>query len=319
VSLLVHGPEIAEIDAAKILNEQYRQIERGFNLTPKIKLRKIAQTDIRGIRYSAWHSLLSMGAAQPSYLSPNLFVLSAKSEEHDGTIELSDIRLPFYRLTVDILFGILLRFSKILSDAKIYVVTGRKSRLGQRVEKAIVGIGVFALIIGILLIAFPFVYVPKTTSEAYQVPKSKVLIGAWGPLAFLAPTSEITEGTYLNAGDSLNIQVNVTSGKEIDFSVNDGSTTYLSYSRVTTVNEDWTVPQSSNYNFVFNSSSTFWVKDVTWQVTKHWTDTAYRDVTQNVQLLPFEFAYLGVALALVGLGLTIYGVVKKEIPDSPSL
>jgi len=136
--------------------------------------------------------------------------------------------------------------------------------------------GIFALIIGVLLITLPFVNVPKTISESYQAPKSMVLIGGFGPLMDVAPTSKVTEGISLNAGDSLNIQVNVTSGKDIDFYVNDGSTTYLAYSRVTTVNKDWTVPQSSNYNFVFNSLSTFTSKDVTWQVTKQWTETAYR-------------------------------------------
>jgi hypothetical protein len=183
-------------------------------------------------------------------------------------------------------------------------------------KKAIVGIGVFALIIGVLLIALPFVYVPKTVSESYQVPKSMVIIGE----SFVVPTSKTTHTTYLNAGDLLNIQVTVTSGgnRDIDFSVDDGATTYLSYSRVTTVNKDWTVPISSNYNFVYDNSFS-WItsKDVTVQVTKHWTETAYRDVTQNHQLLPFEFAYLGVVLALVGIGLTIYGVVKKEAPKSP--
>jgi hypothetical protein len=181
------------------------------------------------------------------------------------------------------------------------------------VKTEIAGIGFFALIIGILLITLTLVYVPKTTSEAYQVPKSMVLPIGWGPLAFLAPQSNISERTYLNEGDLLTIQVNVTSGKGMDFSVNDGSTPYLFYSNVTTVNKDWTVPRSSNYNFVFNSSSAFYVKDVTWQVTKHWTETAYRDVTQNVQLLPYEFAYLGADLTLIGVGLTIYAIVRKEV------
>ena len=180
-------------------------------------------------------------------------------------------------------------------------------------KKAIIGIGVFALIIGILLIALPFVYVPKTVSEAYQDPKSSVIINE----SFVVPTSKTTHTIYLNAGDSLNIQVTVTSGgsKDIDFSVNDGATTYMSYSRVTTVNKDWIVPLSSNYNFVYDNSFS-WItsKDVTVYVTKHWTETAYKDVTTSNQLLPFEFAYIGVALALVGIGLTIYGVVKKEIP-----
>src|SRR4030067_1853964 len=172
-------------------------------------------------------------------------------------------------------------------------------------KKTIVGIGVFALIIGVLLIALPFVYVPKTVSESYQVPKTSSIISE----SFVIPPSSITHTTYLNQGDSLNIQVTVTSGanRDIDFSVNDGSTTYLSYSRATTVNKDWTVPLSSNYNFIYHNSFSFITsKDVTVQVTKHWTETAYRDVTTNAQLLPFEFAYLGVALALVGIGLTIY-------------
>jgi hypothetical protein len=183
-------------------------------------------------------------------------------------------------------------------------------------KKTFVGIGVFALIIGVLLISLPFVYVPKTVSESYQVPKSSVIIDQ----SFVVPPSTTTHTTYLNAGDSLNIQVTVTSGgnRDIDFSVNDGATTYMSYSRATTVNKDWTVPLSSNYNFVYDNSFS-WItsKDVTVQVTKHWTETAYRDVTTSNQLLPFEFAYLGVVLALVGIGLTIYGVVKKETPKSP--
>ena len=183
-------------------------------------------------------------------------------------------------------------------------------------KKVILGIGIFALIIGILLIAFPFIYVPKTVSEPYQDPKSSTIISE----SFVVPPSKTTHTTYLNAGDLLNIQVTVTSGgnRDIDFSVNDGATTYLSYSRVTTVNKNWTVPISSNYNFVYdNSFSLITSKDVTVQVTKHWTETAYRDVTRNYQLLPFEFAYLGVVLALVGIGLTIYGVVKRDTPKSP--
>lgn len=178
-------------------------------------------------------------------------------------------------------------------------------------KKPFVAIGVFALIVGVLLIALPFVYVPKTVSEPYQVLKSSSIVSE----SFVVPPSTTRHTTYLNQNDSLNIQVTVTSGgnRDIDFSVNDGSTTYLSYSRVTTVNEDWTVPLSSNYNFVYDNSFSFITsKDVTVEVTKHWTETAYRDVTTNIQLLPFEVAYLGVALVLVGIGLTIFAVAKKE-------
>jgi len=190
---------------------------------------------------------------------------------------------------------------------------------GILTKKTFIAIGIFALVIGIILITLPYVYVPKTISEAYQVPKTASIISE----SFVVPPSTITHTAYLNQGDSLNIQVTVTSGgnRDVDFSVNDGSTTYLSYSRATTVNKEWAVPLSSNYNFVYDNSFS-WItsKDVTVQVTKQWTETAYRDVTTNSQLLPFEFAYLGVALALTGIGLTIFGVVKKEslkIPPPP--
>jgi hypothetical protein len=178
-------------------------------------------------------------------------------------------------------------------------------------KKPIVAAGIISFIIGTLLIALPFVYVPKTVSEAYQVPKSMVLLDGWGPLAAVGPTKSATKGAYLNAGDSLNIQVNATSGKGIDFSVNavndanDVLATYLFYPEVTTVNKDWIVPLSSEYNFVFNSSNLFTWKDVTLLVTKQWTETAYRDVTTNYQLLPFQFAYLGVVLTLAGIGFSV--------------
>jgi hypothetical protein len=200
---------------------------------------------------------------------------------------------------------------------KTYIVSAQKRKnLGIRMKKAIVGIGTFALIIGILLVALPFVYVPKTVSESYQVPKTSSVIDE----SFVVQPSTVTHTKYLNAGDSLNIQVTVTSGgnKDIDFSINDGATTYISYSRVTTVNKDWTVPLSSNYNFVYDNSFS-WItsKDVTVQVTKHWTETAYRDVTTSNQLLPFEFAYLGVIAALTGIGLIVFGIVKRDTPKTP--
>ena len=177
-------------------------------------------------------------------------------------------------------------------------------------KKPVVGIGVFVLIIGVLLVALPFIYVPKTVSESYQVPKSSSIVSE----SFVVSPSTITHITYLNQNDSLNIQVTVTSGgnRDIDFSVNDGSTTYLPHSRVTTVNENWTVPLSSNYNFVYdNSFSIFTSKDVKVDVTKYWTETAYRDVTTETQLIPFESAYIGIAAVLVGIGLATYGFVKK--------
>jgi hypothetical protein len=131
-------------------------------------------------------------------------------------------------------------------------------------KKAFGGVGGFALIIGVLLIALPFVYVPKTVSETYQVPKSEVGLQGWTGFAAFASFKNAAKGTELDANESLNIQVNATASKSIDFSVNavndttgDILATYLFYPDVSTLNVDWIVPLTSEYHFVFNSNSLF--------------------------------------------------------------
>ena len=190
-------------------------------------------------------------------------------------------------------------------------------------NKALVTIGVFVFIIGILFTGLPFVYVPSHTTQAYQIPKSMMIVGGWMPLAAVAPANSMAKGVELTAGDSLNIQVNATSGKGINFYVNSGVTglvypysgtaTELTYENVTTLNKDWTVPISSQYSFVFNSTNLFSYKDVSIQVTKQWNDTAYRDITQNAQLLPFQLFYVGIVIALLGLAIVIYGVRNPKV------
>jgi hypothetical protein len=190
-------------------------------------------------------------------------------------------------------------------------------------NKALATIGVFAFIIGILLIALPFVYIPSHTTQAYQIPKSEVIVDGWTPIAAVAPATSMAKGVELTAGDSLNIQVNATSGKGINFYVNSGVTglvypysgtaTELTYQNVTTLNKDWAVPVSLQYSFVFNSTNLFSYKDVSIQVTKQWNDTAYRDITQNAQLLPFQVIYAGIVIALLGVAIVIYGVRNPKV------
>ncbi len=150
-----------------------------------------------------------------------------------------------------------------------------------------------------------------------------VIVGGWTPLAAVAPATSMAKGVELKAGDSLNIQINATSGKAIDFFVNSGVTSLvypyagtaneLSYQNITTLNKDWIVPTSSEYSFVFNSSNLFSYKDVSILVTKQWTDMVYRDIPQNVQLLPFEVIYFGIAIALSGVAIIVLGVIKRQV------
>jgi hypothetical protein len=178
-------------------------------------------------------------------------------------------------------------------------------------KRLTVAIGTIILILGIIMAASTFIVVPENKTQAYQVPKSTIIVDCFGLIGptygVVGLTADWVDGLTFNAGDLLNIQVNVTSGKNINFYVDDGSTIYLSYPNTTSVNTDWTVPRNSSYNFVFSSSNTVSAKDVHWKITKQWNETDYRGVSQNVPLFPFQVFYAGAITALSGLAIMIYG------------
>ncbi len=186
-------------------------------------------------------------------------------------------------------------------------------------RKPIVAAVIIILAAGIVFCVLPFVYLSETMSEAYEVPKSETILGGWTGMAASASFRDAAKGTGLVAGDLLNIQVNATPSKEIDFYVNAVNSsngailaTYLFYPDVTTLNKDWIVPLTSKYNFVFSSTNLFTYRDATLLVTKHWTETAYRDVTTDRRLIPIEFAYLGAVLISCGIGLSALFYLKKR-------
>jgi len=185
-------------------------------------------------------------------------------------------------------------------------------------KKLILTIGISILTAGVFLSILPHIYFPKAVTEEYQVPKSAVIFDGWGPL-IVTPAKTGGQGTYLNASDSLNIQVIATSGKGIDFYVNavnqstgDVLATYLFYPDITSVNTDWLVPLSSEYDFEFISSSLFTRDDVSLLVTKQWSETAYRDVIENYSLIPFGATYVGGLLTIAGMVVSICGVAVRK-------
>ena len=185
-------------------------------------------------------------------------------------------------------------------------------------KKVILAIGISILLAGVFLSVLPYIYFPKVVAEEYQVPKSAVIFDGWGPL-IVTPAKTGGKGTYLNASDSLNIQVNAASGEGIDFYVNavNQSTgevlaTYLFYPDITSVNTNWVVPLSSEYNFEFSSSSLFTRDDVSLLVTKLWTETAHRDVVENYSLVPFEAMHVGIVLVIAGIVISIYGFAMRK-------
>lgn len=189
-------------------------------------------------------------------------------------------------------------------------------------NKALVTVGIFVITVGIILTVLPLVNVPNDTTQAYLIPiKSEEIIGEWHPIGPVDPSTSCAKGVSLSAGDWLNIQVNATAGKNINLYIKSGATTadylfagttQIFFSNVTHLNENWTVPVSSQYTFVFNSSTLFSYKDVNILVTKQTGQTAYREIIDNVPLVPFEVLYCGVAVALSGSVIIVVAAMKRK-------
>lgn len=186
----------------------------------------------------------------------------------------------------------------------------RDREIVSNMKKTVIGIGVLILVVGLMVMVLSLVNLPHATTEPYDVPKSSSIIDE----SFTVPPSTVTRTASLSAGDTINIQLVVTAGgnKDINFNVNNVTLTFISVSRVTSYDRNWTVPSTGAYFFVYdNSFSTFTSKQVTTEVTKLWTETAYRDVTKYNPLFPYEFTYLGLLLLFAGIGVIAWGFIRK--------
>lgn len=182
-----------------------------------------------------------------------------------------------------------------------------------------------ALVIGVLLVALPFVFIPCQTTQAYLIPKSEVVVHTgWLPIVAVDPAHDMAKGADLKAGEFYNIQVNATPGKSINLYVNSGLTglsfpytgtaSELAYRNVTTLNVDWTAPVDSMYSFAFNSTNLFSYRDVNISVTREWNETAYSKVTRNVPLLPQDAVYVGFVIVLAVPAIILYTKGTRKSP-----
>jgi hypothetical protein len=60
-------------------------------------------------------------------------------------------------------------------------------------RKPIVAAGIIILAAGVALCVLPFIYVSETVSEAYQVPKSDVILVGWTGMAAYASFKDATK------------------------------------------------------------------------------------------------------------------------------
>lgn len=202
-----------------------------------------------------------------------------------------------------------------------------KTGRGNNLKRKIVSIGVILLAIGIVAIIFSLWQIPFQEQEPYNVPQSTNLVSE----SFMVPTvDDIHRTASLESGDSIHIYFACTSGGnlDVDFYVFDEinyfkwkngelCSSQISLSRATTYNQDFTVPSNGTYYFVWDNSFS-WItqKGVTATITKNWNEIAYRDVTVYHTVIPSEYSsyveYLGIALVLVGVVVTVWGYFSEE-------
>jgi len=184
-------------------------------------------------------------------------------------------------------------------------------------KKTIIALGLAALIIGVMLIALPFVSIPVPFDFTTDLPKSQILLSE----KFEVPPTTVTHWVYLTEGDNVSMIVSPTKAGSlnssaddiIDFSVNAGSQTYLSYNRTSGLHGFvWTVPKTTNYSFVYDNSFSTASKQVIVQLTKYWTETEHHSVTLVRPLIPFMFAYVGAVVVLGGIASIVFGTRRRS-------
>jgi len=194
-------------------------------------------------------------------------------------------------------------------------------------EKRIVGTGIFLLVVGVATLLCSLVIIPFATAKPVLLPQGSYLITE----SFTVPPGYTSHNKALSSGDKLHILVEVKSGGnlEINFYVMDepnynvwkvgeSASPEISRTSITTYDGDWVVPYDGTWYFVYDNTFGSTSKDITTIITKHWTETYYRQATVYRPLIPSEFSYLSVAVLLGGVATFIMGKTAKEAPVSKS-
>jgi hypothetical protein len=169
-------------------------------------------------------------------------------------------------------------------------------------KKQIVGIGFFLLVIGIVILAFTLVGSPFTITEPYQVPRSSTIIDESFTVGIAQRTCALNESDIVH----IELQVTATGNNEIDFYVQDETTTYVEEARVSVVDMNWTVPSAGTYYFVYDNHLSWTTsKNVTTKITRYWNQTNYRKTTQ--------YSYVGIFVSIAGTGIIVWGFRKRDV------
>lgn len=168
-------------------------------------------------------------------------------------------------------------------------------------KKQIVGIGFLLLIIGVVILAFTLVDSPFTITEPYEVPRSSTIIDESFTVGVAQRTVTLNESDIVH----IELQVTATGNNDIDFYVQNETTTCVEEARVSFVDMNWTVRSDGTYYFVYDNSLSWTTsKNVTTKITRYWNQTNYRKTAQ--------YSYVGIVFSIAGTGIIVWGFRKKD-------
>lgn len=184
-------------------------------------------------------------------------------------------------------------------------------------KKKIVGTGIFLLVVGAATLLCSRVIVSFATAEPIALPQASYLITE----SFTVSLEYTSHNKTLSNGDKLHIIVGVESGgnSDINFYVMDepnyniwkageSASPEISRTSISTYDGDWVVSYNGTWYVVYdNTLSSVSSKDVTAVITKHWTETHYRQATVYRPLIPSEWSYLGFAVLFGGVAALTMG------------
>lgn len=123
---------------------------------------------------------------------------------------------------------------------------------------------------------------------------------------------------HLDAGDNITITAAISKpgtnrnvGANIDFTLNDGTQTYLSFDRAPNATLSWTAPKSGNYNLNFDNSNDSSSKEVIVMVMKYWRETEHPMMLVNTPLIGYNYLWVGAAVCVVGVAIIILELHKR--------
>jgi len=187
-------------------------------------------------------------------------------------------------------------------------------------KKEIVGMGIVLLVVGCAILLGSLVIIPFATAKPVLLPQGSYLITEF----FTVSLEYTSHNRTLYNGDKLHIIIEVKSGGNLDINfyvmdepnynkwkAGESASPEISRTSITTYDSDWVVPYDGTWYFVYDNTYGSASKDVSAIVTKHWTETYYRQITVYRPLIPSQFSYLSVAVLLGGVVALIVGKTAK--------